>query len=96
MKGMTAGDVVDKFKRRPEGSTVYSRRNDLSQQYRNCVNPHNENKFAHDSHYLFEVGGNIGKSRMHSYFIFPVKIWILESCIIILTAQCDTQMYDYF
>lgn len=64
MNGMTAGDVVDKFKRRPEGSTtVHSRRQDLSREYRNCINPHNVTKFAQDSHYLYEVGGNIGKKN---------------------------------
>lgn len=60
-KDMTAGDIVDKFKRQPEGSAVQTQLNRRSTAYRNCVNPHGENKFAHDSHYLFEVGGNIGK-----------------------------------
>lgn len=59
MTGTTAGDIVDKFKRQPDSKQSHHEKK--SQAYGNCVNPHDENKFAHDSHYLFEVGGNIGK-----------------------------------
>ncbi|XP_031548850.1 rho GTPase-activating protein 18-like isoform X1 [Actinia tenebrosa] len=86
VNGMTAGDVVDKFKRRPEGSsTVHSRRQDLSHEYRNCVNPQGENKFAQDNHYLYEVGGNIGERRLDHdtnmkalYKVNPSAEWIIK------------------
>jgi len=29
--------------------------------YRNCLNPHNNNKFASDNFFLYEAGGNIGE-----------------------------------
>lgn len=61
MQGTTAGDIVAKFKRQPEGNAAQSKKSGKSTAYRNCVNPHDENKFAHDRHYLFEVGGNIGE-----------------------------------
>ena len=72
-KTMNADDVLAKFRRKPYGTTggldgdrsrSLARRGphnpDLSN-YKNCVNPHNNNKFALDNYCLFEASGNIGR-----------------------------------
>lgn len=69
---MRAGDIVSKFRRRPSPS---DERRDINQNrkhsesrtsdpYRNCLNPHNNNKFASDNYHLYETGGNIGERRL--------------------------------
>lgn len=64
---MRAGDIVSKFRRRPspsEANPNESRKlseSQTSDSYRNCLNPHNNNKFASDNYHLYETGGNIGK-----------------------------------
>ena len=66
-EGMCARDVVAKFRRRPNPSDVsplFNRQSSLGakrENYRDCVNPHDNNKFAKDDHFLFEKGGNIGE-----------------------------------
>ena len=62
---MRAGDIVSKFRRRAspsEGPDESSRLplSSSSSSYRNCLNPHNNNKFASDNFFLYEAGGNIG------------------------------------
>lgn len=66
---MCAGDIVSKFRRRssPSGSSC-NESSKLSESsssgyYRNCLNPHNNNKFASDNFFLYEAGGNIGKVK---------------------------------
>lgn len=64
---MRAGEIVSKFRRRPSTSEGPSNNRNLSKSqtsdsYKNCLNPHNNNKFASDNYYLYEVGGNIGKN----------------------------------
>ena len=66
---MRAGDIVSKFRRRPSPSDGPNEMNEnrklsesqTSDSYRNCLNPHNNNKFASDNYHLYEAGGNIGK-----------------------------------
>lgn len=66
-ESMRAGDIVSKFRRRPSPSEGPSNIGNLSKSqtsdsYKNCLNPHNNNKFASDNYYLYEVGGNIGEN----------------------------------
>lgn len=72
-KTMNAEDVLAKFRRKPYGTAgdqdgerggSLVRRGPHSpgpSNYRNCVNPHNNNKFAQDDYRLFEASGNIGE-----------------------------------
>ncbi|XP_048589876.1 rho GTPase-activating protein 18 [Nematostella vectensis] len=92
--GMRAGDIVAKFRRRPgedaEGSEPRPsgrrhKRDVMSPEYRNCVNPHDNNKFAHDRHHLYEVGGNIGERCLDNdtnmkalYKVNPHAEWIIK------------------
>lgn len=69
---MRAGDIVSKFRRRPSPSEELHDINrnqrlcesQTSDSYRNCLNPHNNNKFASDNYNLYEAGGNIGERRL--------------------------------
>ncbi|XP_067046507.1 rho GTPase-activating protein 18-like isoform X3 [Acropora muricata] len=71
-EGMRAGDIVSKFRRRPSPSEELHDINrnqrlcesQTSDSYRNCLNPHNNNKFASDNYNLYEAGGNIGERRL--------------------------------
>lgn len=71
-EGMRAGDIVSKFRRRPPPSEELHDINrnqrlcesQTSDSYRNCLNPHNNNKFASDNYNLYEAGGNIGERRL--------------------------------
>lgn len=65
---MCAGDIVSKFRRRssPSEGSCSDNQSKLSESspsasYRNCLNPHNNNKFASDNFFLYEAGGNIGE-----------------------------------
>lgn len=66
-EAMCAGNVVAKFRRRPSPSELTSaigRQSSLGaarDNYKDCLNPHDNNKFAKDDHFLFEMGGNIGE-----------------------------------
>ena len=67
-ENMRAKDIVSKFRRRPSPSESPSESRKFSESqtsdsYRNCLNPHNNNKFASDNYYLYESGGNIGKEN---------------------------------
>lgn len=71
-ENMRAGDIVSKFRRRPSPSEELHDINrnqrlcesQTSDSYRNCLNPHNNNKFASDNYNLYEAGGNIGERRL--------------------------------
>ncbi|XP_048589885.1 rho GTPase-activating protein 18-like [Nematostella vectensis] len=92
--GMRAGVIVAKFRRRPgedaEGSEPRlsdrrHKRGVMSPEYRNCVNPHDNNKFAHDRDHLYEVGGNIGERCLDNdinmkalYKVDPHAEWIIK------------------
>ena len=73
-KKMNAEDVVSKFRRKPYGartedgeSIETAERVPGSSNYKNCLNPHNNNKFAQENYRLFEASGNIG--RLSSSFL---------------------------
>lgn len=65
-ESMRAGDIVSKFRRRtspsesPDESSKFLE-SSSNNCYRNCVNPHNNNRFASDNFFLYEAGGNIGE-----------------------------------
>ena len=66
---MCAGDIVSKFRRRPPATEDRTRDRELSEScsdysYRNCLNPHDNNKFASDDYFLYETGGNIGRKLL--------------------------------
>lgn len=89
-ESMRAGDIVSKFRRRPSPSEGPSNIGNLSKSqtsdsYKNCLNPHNNNKFASDNYYLYEVGGNIGErcldhdtNMMALYKVNPHAEWIVQ------------------
>lgn len=70
---MRAGDIVSKFRRRaspsesPDKSSKFLE-SSSSGSYRNCVNPHNNNRYASDNFFLYEAGGNIGTMQFLSLF----------------------------
>lgn len=78
---MRAGDIVSKFRRRPSPSEGPNESYKLSESsssgsYRNCLNPHNNNKFASDKFFLYEAGGNIGKAQSRVHFLMLPQVWI--------------------
>lgn len=90
---MRAGDIVSKFRRRPspsEGTCEMNEGRKLSESqtsdsYRNCLNPHNNNKFASDDYHLYETGGNIGErcldhdtNMMALRKVNPYAEWIVK------------------
>ena len=68
-KTMNAEDVVSKFRRKPHGNSTEqdneamrrAGREPGSPDYKNCLNPHNNNRFAQENYRLFEASGNIGR-----------------------------------
>jgi len=89
-ENMRAKDIVSKFRRRPSPSESPSESRKFSESqtsdsYRNCLNPHNNNKFASDNYYLYESGGNIGErcldhdtNMMALRKVNPYAEWIVK------------------
>ncbi|KAK6960163.1 rho GTPase-activating protein 18 [Biomphalaria glabrata] len=83
----TAADVVDKFKCENgeltrENSTIGEVETSAGHVYRNPNNAH----YAHDTDYLFEVGGNIAErcldprtKMMELYHVNPTAEWVIKS-----------------
>ncbi|KAK0066094.1 rho GTPase-activating protein 18-like isoform X1 [Biomphalaria pfeifferi] len=77
----TAADVVDKFKCE-NGDTIGEVETSAGHVYRNPNNAH----YAHDTDYLFEVGGNIAErcldprtKMMELYHVNPTAEWVIKS-----------------